>query len=116
MKAWTLSATEALERLPGPSSARWPDGERFVKALSHGSADVELYAPRDHDPQQPHTRDELYVVVAGHGRFDNGGVVTEVKSGDAIFVPAWRVHRFVEFSDDFACWAIFYGPEGGEAP
>ena len=34
--------------------------------------------------------------------------------GDMLFVPAGTVHRFEDFSDDFATWVIFYGPEGGE--
>jgi hypothetical protein len=25
-------------------------------------------------------------------------------------------HRFEDFTDDFATWVIFYGPEGGERP
>jgi hypothetical protein len=29
-------------------------------------------------------------------------------------VAAGVQHRFEEFSDDFATWVIFYGPEGGE--
>ena len=29
--------------------------------------------------------------------------------------PARVEHRFEDFSDDFAVWVIFYGPEGGEA-
>ena len=28
--------------------------------------------------------------------------------------PLACVHRFEEFSDDFATWVMFYGPEGGE--
>jgi len=31
-----------------------------------------------------------------------------------LFVPAGVEHRFENFSDDFATWVIFYGPEGGE--
>lgn len=27
---------------------------------------------------------------------------------------AQAVHRFEEFSEDFATWVFFYGPEGGE--
>lgn len=34
--------------------------------------------------------------------------------GDLLFVPAGVVHRFEEFTDDFATWVMFYGPEGGE--
>ncbi len=53
------AVVEAMELLPGPG------GERFAKVLEHGSMEVEVYAPRGTDPQKPHTRDELYVVVAG---------------------------------------------------
>ena len=27
-----------------------------------------------------------------------------------LFAAAGDVHRFVEFSDDFATWVLFYGP------
>ncbi len=39
-----------------------------------------------------------------------------VASGDVLFVPAGAIHCFDAVSPDFAVWAIFYGPEGGEAP
>ena len=38
-------ASELLQRLPGPVTARWPAGERFVQAFAHGTMSVELYAP-----------------------------------------------------------------------
>ncbi len=104
----TLHPADGLALLPGPA------GERFAVLLRHGSLVLELYAPRGHDSQQPHTRDELYVVLSGHGRFDDGGVVAPFAPGDAIFVPAHRPHRFIEFSSDFAAWVMFYGPAGGE--
>ena len=66
------------------------------------------------DPQQPHTRDELYVVVAGSGRFVNGDERHAFEPGDVLFVPAGVVHRFEEFTDDLVVWVVFYGPEGGE--
>lgn len=37
-----------------------------------------------------------------------------VKPGDLLFVPAGVEHRFGPFTDDFATWVLFYGPEGGE--
>jgi mannose-6-phosphate isomerase-like protein (cupin superfamily) len=101
---------DGLARVPGPA------GERFAVLLRHGSLVLELYAPRGRDLQLPHTRDELYVVVSGHGQFDIGGDVQSFAPGDALFVPAHRPHRFVDFSDDFAAWVVFYGPEGGEPP
>ena len=99
----------ALERLPGPG------GERFARVLGHGSMEVEVYAPRGHDPQEPHTRDELYFVVGGSGWFVNGPNRSPFGPGDALFVPAGVEHRFEDFTDDLVVWVVFYGPEGGEA-
>lgn len=92
-----------------------PPGNLAVPALGHGSMVVEYYAPRGVDRQEPHTRDELYVVVAGSGTFLNDTIRHPFGPGDVIFVPAGVVHRFEDFSDDFATWVIFYGPEGGES-
>ena|SRR2546421_6651647 len=106
----SVSVAEALALLPGAG------GERFAKALEHGSLVVEIYAPRGVDPQQPHTRDELYVVVAGRGEFVNGDERHGFAPGDLLFVPAGVVHRFENFTEDLVVWVVFYGPEGGEAP
>ena len=89
-------------------------GLPFRTVLSHGSMEVEIYAPQGRDDQQPHTRDELYVVISGTGHFDNHGVVTPFAPGDVLFVRAGAPHRFIDFTDDFATWVVFYGPEGGE--
>lgn len=90
-------------------------GNRFAHVLAHGSMEVEIYAPRGTDPQQPHTRDELYFVVTGHGMFVNGDTRHPFEAGDVLFVPAGVVHRFEDFTDDLVVWVVFYGPEGGEA-
>lgn len=103
-----VSVEEALEMLPGKA------GERFVSVLEHGTLEVEIYAPRETDPQQPHTRDEVYMVVRGSGVFLNGDVRQWFTRGDLLFVPAGREHRFEAFTEDFVTWVIFYGPEGGE--
>jgi len=110
------TVAEGLARLPGPPNALWPRGARSVSLFTHGTMELRLYAPRGSDPQQPHTRDEIYVVAKGHGRFDNGGEVVDFGPGDALFVPAGRSHRFIDFSEDFSTWVVFYGPEGGEQP
>jgi mannose-6-phosphate isomerase-like protein (cupin superfamily) len=104
-----LTVAEGLARLPGSK------GERFVELLRHGTLSVELYAPRGRDPQSPHTRDEVYVVIAGQGQFRNGGTRRPFGPGDLLFVPAGVEHRFENFSDDLVVWVVFYGPEGGEA-
>ena len=93
-----------------------PAGNLAAPVLRHGSLEVEYYAPRGEDRQRPHTRDEVYVVIAGQGTFLNGTERHPFGPGDVIFVPAGVVHRFEDFSDDFATWVLFYGPEGGETP
>ncbi len=103
-----LTVTQSLAKLPGPA------GERFVELFQHGTLSVELYAPRGTDPQQPHTRDEVYVVVQGSGQFRNGESRHPFGPGDLLFVPAGVTHRFEDFTEDLAVWVVFYGPEGGE--
>jgi len=103
-----VTAADALSLLPGPG------GERFAKVLEHGSLVVEIFAPRGRDTQQPHTRDELYVVLSGGGEFVNGDERHPVSPGDILFVPAGVPHRFENFTADLAVWVAFYGPEGGE--
>ena len=108
------SVADLLARLPGPASAKWPDGERFATAFAHGTMSVEVYAPRGTDPQTPHAQDELYFIHAGTGMFRLGGDTHAFAPGDAFFVAAGVEHRFVEFTDDFAAWVVFWGPQGGE--
>ena len=102
------TVAEAMGRLPGPG------GERFTEVLEHGSMEVEIYAPHGTDPQTPHTRDEVYVVVSGNGTFFNGSDRHPFGPGDVLFVPAGVEHRFEDFTDDLVVWVVFYGPEGGE--
>jgi Cupin domain len=104
-----LKALTGLDRLPGP------DGERSIELFRHGTLTVKLYAPRGSDGQIPHTRDEIYVIATGKGRFLREGKEATFGPGDVLFVAAGEEHRFVDFSDDFATWVFFYGPEGGEA-
>lgn len=86
----------------------------FFLGLSHGSMEVELYRPVGEDRQTPHSRDELYIVRRGSGIFERDGEKVAFGPGDALFVPAHMEHRFIEFSDDFDTWVVFWGPEGGE--
>jgi len=104
-----LSPDWARQQLPGDQ------GEAYRLLFGHGSLEVEVYSPQDSDPQQPHSRDEVYVIISGSGWFVNGDERSRFQPGDLLFVPAGVVHRFEDFSADFATWVVFYGPEGGEA-
>lgn len=102
---WTIE--EALARLGTGESPS-------VRLFRHGSLELKAYAPRGVDPQKPHARDEIYVIMRGTGTFYDGSDRRPFGPGDFLFVPAGVEHRFEEFSDDFATWVVFYGPEGGE--
>ena len=91
-----------------------PPGNLAVPIFSHGSLAVELYSPVGHDPQKPHTRDEVYFVTRGKGFFFDGEQRHVIEAGSFIFVPAGQVHRFEDFSSDLVVWVVFYGPDGGE--
>ncbi len=103
-----VTLRQALARMPGP------ERDHYDVLLTHGTLEVGFYAPQGIDPQTPHTRDEVYVIVKGTGWFQNGPDRVAFAPGDVLFVPATREHRFTEFSVDFAAWVLFYGPEGGE--
>ncbi len=97
--------TEALRLsfLPAP----------FAVLFERGDVSVELYAPRGIDKQQPHRRDEIYIVASGTGVFRRGEERVPFGPGDFLFVAAEIPHLFEEFSDNFRTWVIFFGPEGG---
>ena len=103
-----MSFANALRQVPTA------DGKHFDTVFRHGTLQVEIYAPRGHDPQQPHTRGEAYIVVHGSGTFLCAGRREKFVPGDFLFAPAGVEHRFENFSEDLAVWVIFYGPEGGE--
>ena len=86
----------------------------FKTLFEHGTLTVEVYKPEKVDLQQPHTRDEVYIIISGSGEFLNDGKLTTFSQGDFLFVPAGIEHRFENFTDDFSTWVIFYGPKGGE--
>lgn len=95
--------------------AKLKDHDKEFKSLfTHGTLEIEIYKPDKIDKQQPHSRDEVYIVLAGSGTFYNDGERVDFSTGDFLFVPAGIEHYFENFTDDFSTWVIFYGPEGGE--
>ena len=77
--------------------------------FDHGTLTVEVYKPEKVDLQQPHTRDELYIIISGSCEFLNDGKGATFRQGDFLFVPAAIEHRFENFTNDFATWVIFMG-------
>ncbi len=106
--SWAISAADASSRID--FARRLP----FATVLTHATLLAGMYAPRGEDHQEPHTRDEVYIVFSGSGDFVRGDERVPFAPGDLLFVPANMTHRFENFSADFACWVLFWGPEGGE--
>lgn len=90
------------------------DGEYGV-LLRRGATEIGYYRPRGEDRQAPHDEDEIYIVHRGNGAFMLGGERLPFAAGDVFFVPAGTVHRFVDFSDDFAAWVVFCGAADDDA-
>lgn len=109
-----VSLKTLLARIPGEPSEQWPDGERYASGFEHGTMSLGFYAPVGSDPQQPHKRDEIYIVQSGVSKLVVGDETFDVAAGDAVFVPAGVFHRFENFSGDFGAWVVFWGPQGGE--
>ena len=112
MNDWIVSL-EAARAAPVPT------GRRSAELMRHGTMTLRYYAPKGEDLQTPHDQDEIYIVQSGTGTVLSGPTECQLERksfghGDAIFVPANNVHRFVDFSEDFAVWVVFWGPTGGE--
>ena len=87
------------------------DKSDWLIALENRGCLVEYWALRFPDTQEPHDRDEVYVIVEGEGEFDMNGERRPIGAGDLIFVPAGMPHRFTRYSDNLAMWIVFFGPQ-----
>lgn len=76
------------------------------------SAGVYRLAAGAEDKQTPHTEDEIYYVVSGHGRLGAAGRDTDVSPGDILFVPRMEPHQFHDIDEDLVLLVVF-GPAGG---
>jgi mannose-6-phosphate isomerase-like protein (cupin superfamily) len=108
MHAFTLS--EAIAR-------REAGGRPWVELLSVPDLSFGLYvlAAGATDEQQPHTEDEVYVVLAGQSRFTAGDVTRDCRPGDVIFVPALVPHRFHDIAEELRVVVVFGPAEGSRA-
>lgn len=99
---------EFFAQLPLPATEKWPDGVRDVEPFEKDGVRLVYFAPRGVDHQTAHDADEFYFIISGTGEIVIGNGSETFAAGDAFFVPAGVEHRFVDFTDDFATWAIFF--------
>jgi len=100
---------EALRPLPLPPTGKWPEGEPYQCLVNEPGAQILVFAPRGTDHQTPHTRDEAYVGVSGRAVLEIEGERHQFAAGDMAWIPRNTDHRFVDISDDFVTWVIFFG-------
>lgn len=108
------SFAEAMAKIPGPVTSKWPQGEPFTEVMRHGSMIVKIFAPRGKDHQTPHEQDEVYLIKSGSAVFVREAKAERVAAGDVLFVGARAPHHFEQMSSDFVTWVVFWGPVGGE--
>ena len=70
-----------------------------------------LVAPEP-DRQQPHEDDEVYIVLEGYGRLEVDGEQSDLREGDAVFVPAGADHRFTGY-EHLSVLVVFDRPKAG---
>ncbi len=86
-----------------------PPGRFSALALEAPGLEARWYCPPNPDPQTPHERDEVYVVVRGTGQFERDGVRVPFGPGDLLFAAKGDTHRFVGHSPETAVWVVFGG-------
>ncbi|MBW3651711.1 MAG: cupin domain-containing protein, partial [Actinobacteria bacterium] len=64
------------------------------------------------DPQQPHSEDEVYLVLRGRARATVGSETLPVSAGTFLYVAAGSPHRFHDIEEDLAVLVVFAPPEG----
>ncbi len=102
-------SSDAIRHSLRDVAKRLNEADSFEVVFETNEITVELYAPNGTDNQEPHNRDEIYIIAEGTGTFSRDAELVPFGPGDLLFVPAHVPHRFETFSDYFRTWVIFYG-------
>jgi mannose-6-phosphate isomerase-like protein (cupin superfamily) len=84
-------------------------GRLSAQLLNTPGLEVRWYKPPNPDPQTPHERDEIYLIVAGSGFFVRADTRVPFAPGDLLFAAAGEPHRFEDHTADTQMWVVF-GP------
>ena len=108
MDAFTLADLEARRADGG-------DPYREFLTVPDLSAGLYVLEAGALDRQQPHTEDEVYVIVAGRSRFTASDETRDVGPGDTLFVAATVPHRFHDIVETLRVIVVFGPAEGSRA-
>jgi mannose-6-phosphate isomerase-like protein (cupin superfamily) len=103
-----FSPDQLMARLPLPANEKWTEGVWDIEPFEKDGVKLAFFAPRGTDHQTFHEEDEFYFIISGSGELLIGEERHAFTAGDAFFVPAKVPHRFENFSEDFATWAVFF--------
>lgn len=84
-------------------------GALYHEFLREPSLSTGLYILRagTHDPQQPHTEDEVYYVISGSGQITVAEENRAVRAGSIVFVATGVEHRFHTITQDLTILVLF---------
>jgi mannose-6-phosphate isomerase-like protein (cupin superfamily) len=108
MHAWEISDVTAQHE----ASQR-----RYLEFLRVASLSAGLYVlpAGGMDPQQPHTEDEVYVIVAGQAQLRVDGEDRAVHQGSIVYVAANVEHRFHTIEEELQVLVFFAPAEYSQA-
>jgi mannose-6-phosphate isomerase-like protein (cupin superfamily) len=88
---------------------------RYLEFLRVPDLSMGLYVLKagEPDPQQPHTEDEVYVVVGGVAKIRVGNEDRDVKNGNIVYVAKGVPHKFHSISADLYVLVFFAPAEVG---
>jgi len=83
----------------------------YLEFLRVPSLSVGLYSlpANGTDPQQPHTEDEVYYVIAGRAHIRVGAEDRSVEPGTVVYVAAEVEHKFHSIVEDLTI-LVFFAP------
>lgn len=86
-------------------------GGLWLEFLRHDSMSMGLYVlpAGGIDPQQPHTEDEAYYVVSGHGQIKVADEDRPVGPGSIVFVAKNVPHKFHSIEEELKI-LVFFAP------
>lgn len=94
--------------LPFPPTEKWKDGVWDIEPFEKDGIRLVFFAPQGSDYQTHHDEDEFYFIARGRGEIQIAGERQPFQPGDVFFVGKGVEHKFLNFTDDFATWAIFF--------
>jgi mannose-6-phosphate isomerase-like protein (cupin superfamily) len=98
-------------------TSRQQSGKPYLEFLREPAISAGLYSlpVGSADLQQPHTEDEVYIVLEGLAQIQIGEQDFPVKTGDTIFVPALKEHRFHSILEELRLIVVFAPAEYSRA-